>query len=77
MRPEDRRLASRGLPSDNKRRSQGTRVFLSCEHLKAKAIRIYHECEGRIGKCVPRIAVWHQEACRVMTNGRLNNFYCA
>ena len=32
-------------------------------------IRIYHECEGRIEKSVPRIAVWHHEPCRVMTNG--------
>ena len=32
-------------------------------------IRIYHECEGRIEKPVPRIAVPHHEACRVMTNG--------
>ena len=32
-------------------------------------IRIYHECEGRIEKSVPRIAVWHHVACRVMTNG--------
>ena len=31
-------------------------------------IRIYQECEGRIEKFIPRIAVWHQEACRVMTN---------
>ena len=30
-------------------------------------IRIKHECE--IEKSVPRIAVWHHEACRVMTNG--------
>ena len=28
-------------------------------------IRIYHECEGRIEKSVPRITVWHH----VMTNG--------
>ena len=33
-----------------------------------KIIRIYHECEGRIEKSVPRIAVWHHEACRVKTN---------
>ena len=33
------------------------------------SIRIYHECEGWIEKSVPRIAVWHQEACRLMTNG--------
>ena len=32
-------------------------------------IRIYHECEGRIEKFVPRIAVWRHKACRVMTNG--------
>ena len=32
-------------------------------------IRIYHECEGRIEKSVPRITVWHHEACGVMTNG--------
>ena len=25
-------------------------------------IRIYHECEGRIEKSIPRITVWHQEA---------------
>ena len=31
-------------------------------------IRIYHECEGRIEKSVPKIAVWHHEACLVMTN---------
>ena len=30
---------------------------------------VYHECEGRIEKSVQRIAVWHHEACRVMTNG--------
>ena len=34
-----------------------------------KNIIIYHECEGRIEKSVPRIAVWLHEAYRVMTNG--------
>ena len=34
-----------------------------------KSIPIDHECEGRIEKSVPRIAVTHHEACRVMTNG--------
>ena len=34
-----------------------------------RIIRIYHECEGRIEKSVPRIAVWHHKACRVMING--------
>ena len=32
-------------------------------------IRIYHECEGRMEKSIPRITVWHHEACLVMTNG--------
>ena len=32
-------------------------------------IRMYHECEGWIEKSVPRIAVCHQEVCRVMTKG--------
>ena len=36
---------------------------------KMQNIRIYHECEGRIEKSVPRIAVWHHKACRVMTSG--------
>ena len=34
-----------------------------------KIIRIYHEWEGGTEESVPRIAVWHHEACRVMTNG--------
>ena len=37
--------------------------------VSGKFIRIYHECEGRIEKSVPRFTVWHHEACRVMTNG--------
>ena len=32
-------------------------------------IRIYHDFEGRIEKSVPRIAVWHHKACRVITKG--------
>ena len=32
-------------------------------------MRIYHECEGVIEKSGLRIADWHLEACRVMTNG--------
>ena len=32
-------------------------------------IRICHECEGRIEKFIPRVTVWHYEACRVMPNG--------
>ena len=37
--------------------------------LVCKNIRIYHECESKIEKSVPRITVWHHEACQVMTNG--------
>ena len=32
-----------------------------------KHIRIHHECEDGIGKSIPRITAWHQEACGVMT----------
>ena len=32
-------------------------------------IRINHECEGRKEKSVPKITIWHHEACQVMTNG--------
>ena len=32
-------------------------------------IRIYHECEGRIEKSVPRINIWHHKACQVMKRG--------
>ena len=35
------------------------------EHL-CKIIRIYHECEGGIEKCIPRSTHWHHKACRVM-----------
>ena len=28
------------------------------------SMKIYHECEGEIEKSVPRIAVWHHEACQ-------------
>ena len=31
-------------------------------------IKIHHECKGGIEQTVLRIAVWHHEACRVMTN---------
>ena len=34
-------------------------------------IRIYHECKDKIAKSIPWVAVWHHEACRVMTNGEL------
>ena len=32
-------------------------------------IRIYYECEGWIENSASWLAVWHHEACRVMTNG--------
>ena len=42
-------------------------------------IRINHESEDRIEKSIPRTAVWHQEACQVMTNtdpeGQICLFY--
>ena len=33
-----------------------------------RILRIPHECEGRIEKSLAKIAFWHHEACRVMTN---------
>ena len=36
-------------------------------YLLSRSLSIYHDCEGRIEKLVPWIAVWHHEACRVMT----------
>ena len=39
------------------------------KNLMCLLVRNYNECEGRIEKSVPRIAVWHHEACRAMTNG--------
>ena len=44
-------------------------VVISSSLGDLQIIRIYHECEGRVEKSVPRITVWHHEACRVMTNG--------
>ena len=39
-------------------------VYCILDVLDVCFIRIYHECEGRAEKSVPRIAVWHHEACR-------------
>ena len=46
------------------------RMELSIQCLtNVNIIRLYYECEGRIGKSVPVIAVLHHEACPVMING--------
>ena len=34
-------------------------------HRKLNSIIIYQECEGVIEKSVPKITVWHHEACSV------------
>ena len=45
-------------------------VYFNRERVSIKYnIRIHHECEGRIENSVPRMTIWHQEACRVMING--------
>ena len=44
-------------------------AFICFSPIPAGSIRIHHECEDGIEKCVPRITDWHREACRVMTNG--------
>ena len=33
-----------------------------------RTIRSHNGCDGKIEKAVPRIIVWHHEACRVITN---------
>ena len=43
-------------------------------HLKAyfrikNQVRVYHLREDGMKTSIPRITVWHQEACRVMANG--------
>ena len=38
-------------------------------------IRIYREYEGGIEKSVPRITVWRNEACRVMTNSDHKTYF--
>ena len=43
-------------------------IIFGFEYIVPNIIRIYRECEGMIEKSVPRIIVWHHEACRVMTN---------
>ena len=43
-------------------------IIITIKEVNVDIIRIYHECEGRIEKSVPRLANWHHEACRVMTN---------
>ena len=50
---------------------QDSKESLRLQGCPNRNIRIYHECEGWIEKSVPRIAVWHYEACQVMPNGDL------
>ena len=40
-------------------------VLAGVTHLQ-KIIRIYHECEYGLEQSVPRITVWHHEACPLM-----------
>ena len=54
------------MMTDMYKSSQGGPYEL-VQNMDAK--RIYHACEDIIEKPVPRIIVWHHEACRVMTNG--------
>ena len=43
--------------------------YFSYNQIHKNNIRIYHEFGGKIEKSVPGNALWHHEACRVMTNG--------
>ena len=44
--------------------TQNTSIFLFGHMVQEEIRRIHHECEGRIEKSLPRIAIWHHEACR-------------
>ena len=56
--------------SINKGHTPGSVVLLGYVYrYNGIIISIYNDCEGRIEKSAPRIAVWHLEACRLMTNG--------
>ena len=43
-------------------------VLWDCIH-KGGIIRIYQECDGGIERSMPRITVWHHEACQVVIIG--------
>ena len=64
-------LPSRSTNLTQQKQPPGLSLF--CKQVKKRSSthdkRFHRECEGRIDKSVPRIAVWHHEACRVMTNG--------
>ena len=62
IRPAQTRVAS-------KRIKFGLESSVIRNHEMLWTLDFYHECEGRIVKSLPRIAVWHKEASRVMTNG--------
>ena len=56
--------------------TQNTLIFLFGLMVQEEIIRIHHECEGRIEKTVLSIAICHQEACRVRTNGDPEGWIC-
>ena len=63
-------LVLKGLSQDKYKQTFLSKTFTFFKPISLPCnIRIYHECECRIEKSVPRIAVWHHKACRVMTNG--------
>ena len=46
-------------------------IYLISNIASSEYFRIYHECKGGIEKYIPKITVWHCEACRVMPNSDL------
>ena len=52
---------------ERRRTSSGKKIPAGAKAVLGGNIRYHHECEGGIGKSVPRINVRHHEAC-VMTN---------
>ena len=44
-------------------------MHLVAENVFNHYIRTHYECRAEIGISVPRITVWHHDACRVMRTG--------
>ena len=52
-----------GSDYTQEQKNQMTLFLVSINSNLIMNIRIYHKCEGRIERSVPRITFWHHEAC--------------
>ena len=60
--------------TDNRCQRNWCTLEHSAQVYMGKIIRIYHECEGRIAKSIPRIAIWHH-LTRIMDSFSNHCFY--